>query len=95
MAARTSSEDLANGMLNLISFPMLLLSELWFSLDGAPQWLQEFSQILPLTHLVKASRSVMLEGANFYDIAPQLAILGLMTVIFITLAGVLFRWDQD
>jgi hypothetical protein len=37
----------------------------------------------------------MLEGANFYDIAPQLAILGLMTVIFITLAGVLFRWDQD
>ena len=95
MAARTSSEDLANGMLNLISFPMLLLSELWFSLDGAPQWLQQFSQILPLTHLVKASRSVMLEGASFYDIVPQLAILGLMTIIFIILAGVLFRWDQD
>ena len=95
MAARTSSEDLANGLLNLISFPMLLLSELWFSLDGAPEWLQHFSQILPLTHLVSASRKVMLEGASLYDISPQLIILILMTVFFMVLAGILFRWDND
>lgn len=95
MAARTSSEELANGLLNLISFPMLLLSELWFSLDDAPQWLQGLSQLLPLTHLVKAAREVMLEGAGFSDIAPQLLILVLMTVIFVSLAGALFRWHSD
>ena len=95
MAARTSSEDLANGLLNLISFPMLLLSELWFSLDGAPQWLQNFSQMLPLTHLVAAARGVMLEGAGFLEIAPQLIVLTLMAALFVTLAAFLFRWDDD
>ncbi len=95
MASRTASEELANGLLNLISFPMLLLSELWFSLDDAPQWLQDLSQLLPLTHLVKAARGVMLEGAGFGDIAPQLLILVLMTVVFVSLAGALFRWHSD
>ena len=95
MACRTASEELANGLLNLISFPMLLLSELWFSLDDAPQWLQDLSQLLPLTHLVKAARKVMLEGAGFNDITPQLLILALMTIVFVTLAGVLFRWHSD
>lgn len=95
MASRTDSEELANGLLNLISFPMLLLSELWFSLDDAPQWLQDISQLLPLTHLVKAARNVMLEGAGLSDVAPQLLILTLMTAVFITLAGTLFRWHSD
>lgn len=95
MAARTASEELANGLLNLISFPMLLLSELWFSLDDAPEWLQSLSQLLPLTHLVKAAREVMLEGAGINDVLPHLLILALMTVVFVTLAGALFRWHSD
>ena len=95
MAARTASEELANGLLNLISFPMLLLSELWFSLDDAPQWLQDFSLILPLTHLVKAARRVMLEGAGFTEVTPQLGVMVLMTLLFITLAGIMFRWHND
>jgi ABC-2 type transport system permease protein len=95
MACRTASEELANGLLNLISFPMLLLSELWFSLDDAPEWLQDFSQLLPLTHLVKAARAVMLEGADLGDIAPQLIVLAIMTLTFVTLAGLFFRWHRD
>jgi len=94
MAARTASEELANGLLNLISFPMLLLSELWFSLDDAPNWLQQLSQLLPLTHLVSAARGVMLEGAGILQVAPQLLALAAMTAVFITLAGLLFRWHE-
>ena len=51
--------------------------------------------MLPLTHLVKAARGVMLEGAGFTDIAPQLGILIIMTLLFVTLAGTLFRWYND
>ncbi|WP_461481456.1 ABC transporter permease [Porticoccus sp.] len=94
MAARTASEELANGLLNLISFPMLLLSELWFSLDDAPQWLREVSQLLPLTHLVRAARGVMLEGAGLIDVAPQLLVLGIMTILCLAVAGLLFRWHD-
>lgn len=95
MASRTASEELANGLLNLISFPMLLLSELWFSLDDAPAWLQNISELLPLTHLVRAARAVMLEGAGLVDVAPQLAILAIMALLFTTAACWLFRWHDQ
>ena len=94
MASRTASEELANGLLNLISFPMLLLSELWFSLDDAPQWLQDVSQLLPLTPLVKAARSVMLEGAGLTQVAPQLITLLVMMAVCLAAAGALFRWRE-
>ncbi len=94
MAARTASEELANGLLNLISFPMLLLSELWFSLDAAPAWLASISGWLPLTHIVKAARAVMLEGAGLAEISQHLLILLMMAVVFITISAKLFRWHK-
>ncbi|MEZ5530238.1 MAG: ABC transporter permease [Porticoccaceae bacterium] len=94
MATRTASEELANGLLNLISFPMLLLSELWFSLDDAPHWLREVSQLLPLTHLVKAARAVMLEGAGWIQVMPQLLVLTVMTAVCLILSGFLFKWHD-
>ncbi len=95
MAARTANEELANGLLNLISFPMLLLSELWFSLDASPDWLASISNWLPLTHIVKAARAVMLEGATLTDISAHLIVLALMATVFITLAAKMFRWHKS
>jgi ABC transporter DrrB family efflux protein len=94
MATRTASEELANGLLNLISFPMLLLSELWFSLDDAPHWLREVSQLLPLTHLVKAARAVMLEGAGWIQVMPQLLVLTVMTTVCLILSGFQIKWHD-
>ena len=94
-ASRSASEEFTNGLLNAVSFPMLLLSEVWFSLDKAPEWLQSVANISPLTHMVRAARSVMLEGAGFADILPNLLVLTIMSVAFITAAGWLFRWHQE
>ena len=93
-ASRSDSEELAGGMLNFATFPMLLLSEVWFSLDGAPTWMHWLSQALPLTHLVQAARAVMLEGAGFAAIWPQMAALAAMSVAFMGLAAALFRWHR-
>lgn len=35
VAARISSEEVADGVLNLMTWPMIFLSGIWFSLDGA------------------------------------------------------------
>ena len=35
IAARVTSEELAGGLLNMISWPMMILSGVWFSLEGA------------------------------------------------------------
>jgi ABC-2 type transport system permease protein len=95
MASRTDSEELAGGLLNFATFPMMLLSEVWFSLDGSPQWMQTLSSYMPLTHMVTAARQVMLEGATFSDISLHLSILGSMSIICLILASFMFRWSKS
>ncbi|BFM06397.1 ABC transporter permease [Halioxenophilus aromaticivorans] len=95
VAARLSSEELANGLMNLFVFPMMLLSEVWFSLDGAPQWMVTASQFLPLTHMVQAARSVMLDGAGPAEISHHLLILTAMSAVFLGLSAWLFRWRES
>ena len=95
MSSRTDSEELAGGLLNFATFPMMLLSEVWFSLDGSPQWMQTVSHYMPLTHMVSAAREVMLEGATFSDISLHLSVLGSMSVICLVLASFMFRWSKS
>jgi len=64
VASRSSSEEFAGGVLNLVSWPMMFLSGVWLSLDSAHPYLQTAAQFLPLTHLVQGMREVMLDGAR-------------------------------
>ena len=92
VASRFSSEEFVNGLLNLISFPMLLLSELWFSLDGSPAWLNALAQALPLTQVVGAARAIMIEGAGLAEISQHLWYLVVITLVCTATAAKLFRW---
>jgi len=40
IASRFSSEEVVGGLLNLLTWPMMLLSGIWFSLEGSPQWVR-------------------------------------------------------
>lgn len=95
MSSRTDSEELAGGLLNFATFPMMLLSEVWFSLDGSPAWMQSLSQAMPLTHMVSAARKVMLEGATLTEIGLHLSVLGCMSIACLILAASLFRWSKS
>ena len=95
MAARFASEELANGAINLASWPMMLLSGVWFSLEGAPAWLQASAKVLPLTQMLDAARAVMLDGAGFPQVLPHLGWLAAMTLLFLGVAAAGFRWRAD
>jgi ABC-2 type transport system permease protein len=95
MAARFASEELANGAINLASWPMMLLSGVWFSLEGAPAWLQQAARALPLTQMLDAARAVMLDGAGLERVWPQLGWLAAMTLLFLGIAAAGFRWRAD
>ncbi len=92
MAARTASEEFAGGALNLISWPMMFLSGVWFSLEGAPKWLQMGAQVFPLTHIIGASRAIMTEGAALSDVMTNVTVLGVMTAVFLTVGSLTFKW---
>ncbi|MGH1370481.1 MAG: ABC transporter permease [Cellvibrionaceae bacterium] len=95
VASRMANEELANGLLNFLTFPMLLLSEVWFSLDGAPQWMAQVSNLLPLTHMVQAAREVMIEGATLMEVSDHLVAMVIMTLVFLALAARIFKWRSE
>jgi ABC-type multidrug transport system permease subunit len=94
VSARVTSEELAGGLLNLINWPMMMLSGVWFSLEGAGSLLQDISKIFPLTHVLDAARAVSLDGATFIDVGPSLAALSVQSIVFLAIGSAIFRWEQ-
>ncbi len=95
VASRSKSEELIGGLLNLTSWPMMMLSGVWFSLEGAPPALKIVADFLPLTHLVAGARKVITEGATLADISYHVNILLLMSTIFLLLGSYLFSWNTE
>ncbi len=94
VSARVTSEELAGGLLNMINWPMMLLSGVWFSLEGAPDAVTAAANLFPLTHVLNSARAVMLDGATLADVAPSLLALSVMSMIFLAIGARVFRWGQ-
>jgi ABC-2 type transport system permease protein len=92
VAARVTSEELAGGMHNMVTWPMMMLSGVWFSLEAASDWIKGLASIFPLTHMLDAARAVMLDGAGFAEVAPELTWLLAMTLVFLLVGALTFRW---
>jgi len=95
VSARVTSEELAGGLLNLINWPMMMLSGVWFSLEGAPEAVRMAANIFPLTHVLNSARAVMLDGATLLDVAPSLLALTAISIVFFAIGARIFRWSQD
>ena len=94
-ASRTDSEELAGGLLNALSWPMMFLSGVWFSLEGAHPAMKQLADWLPLTHMVNAAREIMINGTELGQLTTELWILSAMTLFFLSLSSVLFRWNKN
>jgi len=92
-ASRFKNEELVSGLLNFLTWPMMFLSGVWFSLDGIHPWLKTFSRLLPLTHLIDASRAIMIDGADFNTLKGTFLLLILLSIAFIMIGSALFKWE--
>lgn len=92
-AARMRSEELANGLMNLITFPMVVFSGVFFSLEGTPLALQKVAQAFPLTHFVNAARSIMLDGSGIGQVWPDFLFLAGFSAVFLLISSLTFRWE--
>lgn len=93
IAAHTASEEFAGGMLNAVTWPMMLLSGAWFSLEGTHAWVLQLAQIFPLTHLIAATRAIMNEGATLSQVTPHVWVITLMSAVFLALGAYVFKWE--
>jgi ABC-2 type transport system permease protein len=95
VSARFTSEELAGGLLNMLSWPMMVVSGVFFSIEGAPEAVQWLARLFPLTHLLDAARAIMLDGAQLSDLKTPILVLAGMTVAFLALGSALFRWRPE
>lgn len=94
VAARGTSEEFANGLLNFITWPMMFLSEVWFSIEGSPHWVKGIAQVFPLTHLLRGVRKIVNDGATLADVSVELAVLSVLTLLFLSTGAALFSWNK-
>jgi ABC-type multidrug transport system permease subunit len=94
LAARGISEEFNNGVLNFIAWPMMFLSEVWFSIEGAPQWVKVLAQAFPLTHMLRAARRVINDGATLWNVGLELGVMVGMTVALLGMGAILFSWTR-
>jgi ABC-2 type transport system permease protein len=92
MSSHTAKTEIGNGLINLVSMPMMVLSGIFFSYHNFPEWSSSIIQKFPLTMLADGVRSVFIEGAGFSEIAvPSIILAGTGIAFFI--AGLkIFRW---
>ncbi len=74
----------------LISSLSALLGGVFFRVDALPEWLQQISRLLPITHALEAIRRALLGGAGLAEVAGAMWILLLFSVVLIPVGLVAF-----
>lgn len=92
-AVAKTTEGAVN-MANFLVMPMAFLSGSFFSLEGAPHWLQVVSKLLPLRHFNDGMIDVMVRGQGPSAAVAPIAILLAFAVVLTVVAARLFRWES-
>jgi ABC-2 type transport system permease protein len=92
LSSFASTVETYGAISNLVFFPLMLLSGVYFRIDGAPQWLQKVVFVLPLAPYLRALRAVFNDGASLAGHGTGLAIISVWAVLMFILAVKRFRW---
>ncbi len=78
---------------NIIVFPMMFLTGVFFPRYLMPEWLQGVTAYIPLTPVIDGARLIVTEGKGLIDLGPQLAVMAVWTIIIYAIAFRVFRWE--
>jgi ABC-2 type transport system permease protein len=78
---------------NLVTFPMMFLSGVFFPRFLMPEWLQHISAYIPLSPAIDGMRMIALENKSLLELGPQLGLMGAWIIAIYILAFRVFRWE--
>jgi ABC-type polysaccharide/polyol phosphate export permease len=94
MSSRLSTVTAATAVTNLVYFPMIFLSDLFYPQGELPGWIGAFMKLLPLTPFVDSLRAVIAPSIEWKALTtPALNMLA-WTGGSVLLATVFFRWQN-
>jgi ABC-2 type transport system permease protein len=90
--AKTQQSIMALG--NLVTFPQMFLSGIFYPIDILPDLIQPIAKLLPLSFAATGLRDVIVNGESLAGILPSLLGLALWAVLALFAAIRLFRWKE-
>ena len=93
LTCRARTMDSGQGLVQIVQFPMMFLSGIFFPVGIMPAFLRPVAAMMPLTYLGDALRQVMVGMSPEHSLASCLAILAGWLLGSFTLATVLWRWE--
>jgi len=91
-ASRAQNSETANGLINLITLPMMVLSGVFFSSSRFPAVVQPAIRLLPMSAFNEALRHVVNDGASIFAQGYPIAVLVGWALVTSVVAVRIFRW---
>ena len=91
--ARARTVESAQPIIQLVQFPMLFLSGIFWPVEMMPTFMKPIINAMPLTYLGDAFRQIMVGAAPFHPLYLDAAVLGAWLVVCMLLAVRLFKWE--
>ncbi len=90
--AKTQQAIMAIG--NIVIFPQIVLSGVFYPIDAMPGIVQPLAQVLPLTFVVSGLRDIAVAGETLAQIVPSLIGMAVWFAIGFALATRMFVWKE-
>lgn len=92
VSSHTSKTEVGNGLINVVTMPMMVLSGIFFSYHNFPDWSIPIIKALPLTMMADGMRSIFNEGAGWAEIGLSVSVMSLTGMVFFITGLRIFKW---
>lgn len=92
ISSRTANTQVGNGLISLITTPMMVISGIFFSYQNFPLWAIDVIKFLPLTKFTDEVRGIVNEGSGIMDILDGVAVLGLFGGVCFFIGLRVYKW---
>lgn len=91
--SRARTTEGAMPIIQLIQFPMLFLSGIFFEIEFLPDFMRPIVTAMPLTYLGDALRQIMVDATPVHSLSIDVAVLAGWLGVCMVLAVRFFRWE--
>jgi ABC-2 type transport system permease protein len=86
VSTKTNTQQQAMFLSWFLMVVFILMSGLFTPIDSMPDWAKVINWFNPIAYFVEVIRMIMLKGSGFMDVLKNLLLLGLYSVIILTVA---------
>jgi ABC-2 type transport system permease protein len=91
--SRSRTTEGAMPIVQILQFPMLFLSGIFFPVEFMPDFMRPIVEAIPVTYLGDALRQIMVDASPLHSLTTDIAVLTGWLLVCIVLSIRFFRWE--